>query len=225
MCASDYRLIQQSSEISEQLVYSEINYADVNCILNKKREDSKNWLYNSLKMPVSEKSFSRTVAPDFERCRMVVSMLRQYGIKHVVLSSGTRNLTLCRFFEANECFKTHMVIDERRALMDEMYDILKEKFDGCHIIEFPHYVIGDSNHKFGTFGLYYHSLYDEYGKNAIDIICQRHSSKEEKILLDELMERYSYKFLELRHEIEKKHRAIEKKGKSIISTLADIQYR
>lgn len=109
------RLIQQSSEISEQLVYSEINYADVNCILNKKREDSKNWLYNSLKMPVSEKSFSRTVAPDFERCRMVVSMLRQYGIKHVVLSSGTRNLTLCRFFEANECFKTHMVIDERSA--------------------------------------------------------------------------------------------------------------
>ena len=114
---------------------------------------------------------------------------------------------------------------DARALMDEMYDILKEKFDGCHIIEFPHYVIGDSNHKFGTFGLHYHSLYDEYGKNAIDIICQRHSSKEEKILLDELMERYSYKFLELRHEIEKKHRAIEKKGKSIISTLADIQYR
>ena len=112
-----------------------------------------------------------------------------------------------------------------RILMDEMYDILLDKFDGCHIIEFPHYVIGDSNHKFGTFGLHYHSLYDEYGKNAIDIICQNHSKKEEKILLDELKERYSYKFLVLRHETEKKNRAIEEKGKSIISTLADIQYR
>lgn len=112
-----------------------------------------------------------------------------------------------------------------RTLMDEMYDILMDKFDGCHIIEFPHYVIGDSNHKFGAFGLYYHSLYDEYGENAIDIICQNHSNKEEKILLDELRERYSYKFLVLRHEIEKKHRAIEEKGQSIIPTLADIQYR
>lgn len=109
------RLVHQSNEISTQLIDTAINYVAVKSVLRYKREESKNWLYKSLQMSVNERTYSRTVAPDFERCRMVVSMLRQYGIKHVVLSSGTRNLTLCRFFEANADFKTHMVIDERSA--------------------------------------------------------------------------------------------------------------
>lgn len=53
--------------------------------------------------------------PDIERCRMIVSLLKAYGIKHIVISSGTRNLSIARFFESNDCFTTYRVTDERSA--------------------------------------------------------------------------------------------------------------
>ena len=46
---------------------------------------------------------------------MAVSLLKSYGIKHIVLSSGSRNLNLARLFEHNSYFKTYPVIDERSA--------------------------------------------------------------------------------------------------------------
>ena len=52
---------------------------------------------------------------DFKRCKMLVTLVRDYGIKHVVLSAGSRNLNLVRLFEGNDCFKTYSVIDERSA--------------------------------------------------------------------------------------------------------------
>jgi|GEM_PF-182840 len=53
--------------------------------------------------------------PDIERCRLIVSLLKAYGIKHIVISSGTRNLSLARYFESNDCFTTYRVTDERSA--------------------------------------------------------------------------------------------------------------
>ena len=53
--------------------------------------------------------------PDIERCQMIVSIMKEYGIRHVVISSGTRNLSIARYFEANDCFKTYNVTDERSA--------------------------------------------------------------------------------------------------------------
>lgn len=55
------------------------------------------------------------ISNDFARCKMLVTLLRDYGIKHVVLSAGSRNLNLVRLFENNKCFKTYSVIDERSA--------------------------------------------------------------------------------------------------------------
>lgn len=52
---------------------------------------------------------------DEKRCQMIAALLRDYGIEHVVLSSGTRHSDLVKFFEANDCFTTHQVIDERSA--------------------------------------------------------------------------------------------------------------
>lgn len=109
------RMIQNSTECSEPLIKEIIDYTKVHCTLNARKEKSRKWLLDALGADVGKKSYRRTDAPDFERCRMVVSMLKQYGIKHVVLSSGTRNLTLCRFFEHNKYFTTYMVIDERSA--------------------------------------------------------------------------------------------------------------
>lgn len=109
------RMIQNSDGCSEALIRQTIDYKKVNNALNTNRQKSKKWLNDALNMNINAKSYGRSSDPDFERCRMVVSMMKQYGIKHVVLSSGTRNLTLCRFFEANNYFSTHMVIDERSA--------------------------------------------------------------------------------------------------------------
>ena len=89
-----------------------------------------------------------------------------------------------------------------RKIMDQMYDVLRTEFEGCHVIEFPDYVLGDSRHKFGACGLHYHALYDEYGKAAIQIICEKHP--DEKLLLRGLRDKYSLKFRLLRMEIENK---------------------
>lgn len=53
--------------------------------------------------------------PDIERCRLIVSLLKAYCIKHIVISSGTRNMSLARYFESNDCFTTYNVTDERSA--------------------------------------------------------------------------------------------------------------
>lgn len=91
-----------------------------------------------------------------------------------------------------------------RDIMDKMYSILQKEFESCHVIEFPDYVLGDSRHKFGVCGLHYHQLYDEYGKEAIKIICEGHA--DEKFLLSTLRDKYSLKFQLLRDEIENKYR-------------------
>ncbi|AEF84645.1 2-oxoglutarate decarboxylase [Treponema primitia ZAS-2] len=71
------------------------------------------------KMPPA-KSIGKTVDtiihPDIERCRIVVSLCKTYNIKHIVISSGTRNVSLVRLFEANnDFFKIYHVTDERSA--------------------------------------------------------------------------------------------------------------
>lgn len=91
-----------------------------------------------------------------------------------------------------------------QKIMDQMYEVLRTEFEGCHVIEFPDYVLGDSRHKFGACGLHYHKLYDEYGKAAIQIICENHP--DEKLLLNALRDKYSLKFQLLRMEMENKHR-------------------
>lgn len=90
-----------------------------------------------------------------------------------------------------------------QKLIDKMYDVLCQEFAGCHVIEFPDYVIADSRHKYGLCGLHYHDLYYEYGKRAIQIICENHT--DEKLILSYLREEYSLKFRLLRNEIENKY--------------------
>ncbi|MGM9665845.1 MAG: 2-succinyl-5-enolpyruvyl-6-hydroxy-3-cyclohexene-1-carboxylic-acid synthase, partial [Eubacteriales bacterium] len=54
--------------------------------------------------------------PDFIKIRLLVTLLRDYGIKHVVLSPGGRDVPIIRMFEYNESqFILHRVTDERSA--------------------------------------------------------------------------------------------------------------
>jgi len=54
--------------------------------------------------------------PDFIKIRILATLLRDYGVKHIVLSPGGRDVPLVRMFEYNEDqFVLHRVTDERSA--------------------------------------------------------------------------------------------------------------
>ncbi|WP_406038192.1 2-succinyl-5-enolpyruvyl-6-hydroxy-3-cyclohexene-1-carboxylic-acid synthase [Succinimonas sp.] len=55
------------------------------------------------------------LTPDVDNCRILALLLREYGVKHVVVSSGTRHMHLTAFFEFNDDFIVHNVVDERSA--------------------------------------------------------------------------------------------------------------
>ncbi|NDV79755.1 2-succinyl-5-enolpyruvyl-6-hydroxy-3-cyclohexene-1-carboxylic-acid synthase [Dysgonomonas sp. 511] len=44
-----------------------------------------------------------------------VALAKQYGIRHIVLSPGSRNAPLLQSFSADEAFSCHVVVDERSA--------------------------------------------------------------------------------------------------------------
>lgn len=117
-------MVFSASEVEEKnLLDKKIDYKIVYTILNKEKKSALKWLSDALKkekkivpvkkIPAVEPVFKDD--KDFARCKMLVSLVRDYGIRHIVLSSGTRNMNLVRLFEGNDCFKTYNVVDERSA--------------------------------------------------------------------------------------------------------------
>ena len=47
--------------------------------------------------------------------QIVIALLKKYGIKHVVLSAGTRNIPFVYSVENDPYFKCYSVVDERSA--------------------------------------------------------------------------------------------------------------
>ncbi len=101
-----------------------VNYKNVNKILNEKRKSSLDWLKSAIKSkilleskhPAISSSIAHNISADTERCRIIVSLIKQFGIKHIVISAGTRNITFDRLFEYNkDWFKVYYVTDERSA--------------------------------------------------------------------------------------------------------------
>lgn len=50
-----------------------------------------------------------------ENVRLLVSLLKSYGIRHVVLSSGNRNIPLVHMVEHDDYFTCYSIVDERSA--------------------------------------------------------------------------------------------------------------
>lgn len=115
-------------------IYNPIDYAEVDKNLAREKENAYKWLKNALSMPskVNNDTPYTTAAdalrnskplmdamnksPDFVRVRMLATLLRDYGIKHVVLSPGGRDVPIIRMFEYNDNqFTLHRVTDERSA--------------------------------------------------------------------------------------------------------------
>lgn len=110
---NDARNVQQDAGFREPIDYRHI--------WNTVKEEPKRWLKNTLSIPrrfekeQKKQDITQEGLADFARCRMLVTLLRDYGIKNIVLSTGLRNLSLARLFEANDCFKVYSVVDERSA--------------------------------------------------------------------------------------------------------------
>ncbi|MDR0919476.1 MAG: polysaccharide pyruvyl transferase family protein, partial [Oscillospiraceae bacterium] len=68
------------------------------------------------KKVVNKPAPANKIFADTERCKITVALIKNFGIKHIVISAGTRNITLNRLFEANQdFFKVYYVTDERSA--------------------------------------------------------------------------------------------------------------
>lgn len=121
----DLKDVYENEELS-----TEIDYSRVNSIIADTRKMSLAWLNTVLQkkktLNVESNDISKTQVlalqntlnsnPDFVKIRILATLLRDYGIKHVVLSPGGRDVPLVRMFEYNEeQFIIHRVTDERSA--------------------------------------------------------------------------------------------------------------
>lgn len=72
------------------------------------------------------------------------------------------------------------------------YNKAKEILNGCHIIEFPDYVIGNKNHKWGISNLHYIDEYYEYAFKAISVIVNEDNDAQTELhKLKSLKKNYS----------------------------------
>ena len=120
-----HKMIQNSDEINNQKITEIINYKAVNKILDKEKNNSLDWLKDALKtkklveqikveMPEEVKYLYSNF--DFKKIQILATLFRDYGVKHIVLSPGGRDVPIIRMFEYNEDkFVLHRVTDERSA--------------------------------------------------------------------------------------------------------------
>lgn len=69
-------------------------------------------------------------------------------------------------------------MDQRQKRADLAFSIAKNYLKGCHIIEFPEYVIADKEHKWGLASSHYSRAYYDYLYDAYDVIMHEHNDME-----------------------------------------------
>lgn len=168
-------------------------------------------LYDKLsenKENVNRISADKIPLEEYERAAIMVcrQIKETYDISKIILHEHN---FVDEYTDGNRILKLHneRYPDRKKDVQDrlkQIYEIVRRELYGCHIIEFPDYVLADSRHRFGLCGLHYHNLYYEYGKKAIQIICEK--SQDEKLLLCYLRKEYSLKFQLLRKQIENDYR-------------------
>ena len=108
-----------------------VDYKQVDKVINEKKKEAVMWLETNLKgdrgvsvkeevinspLQVDKKVEKLYQSPEFVKVRILVTLLRDYGIRHIVLSPGGRDVPIVRMFEYNEkYFKLYFVTDERSA--------------------------------------------------------------------------------------------------------------
>lgn len=122
------RLVFDPKDVyTKQELFNRMSFEKTNRIIAEGKEKGLNWLKTSLERgKTPEAKLAAEVQtqeiealqnnPDFRKIRILATLFRDYGIKHVVLSPGGRDVPLVRMFEYNEeSFILHRVTDERSA--------------------------------------------------------------------------------------------------------------
>lgn len=114
------RLLDNTLDIA--LTNDKIDYLTVNQKIEDEKRKSWGWLLKVLGPPCKQlKDDSSDVEKfrandDFIRVRTLVTLLRDYGIRKVVLSPGGRDVPIVRMIENNESeFEIYRITDERSA--------------------------------------------------------------------------------------------------------------
>lgn len=129
------RMFEDQDYYGKYMSSKDIDYKKVDSLLKPMVKKSYSWLKTAFKThkknkpevpavinpAVPEKPQDPEViklekSPDFRKIRILATLLRDYGVKHVVLSPGGRDVPIVRMFEYNEgSFILHRVTDERSA--------------------------------------------------------------------------------------------------------------
>lgn len=133
MFGIESRMIENSDALSHEKITAKINFKHINALQTKEIKKAATWLKSSLSVndltnqlknntniaiddPLTSEINRLHENPDFIKIRLLATLLRDYGIKHVVLSPGGRDVPLIRMFENNaDQFILHRVTDERSA--------------------------------------------------------------------------------------------------------------
>ncbi len=103
------------------------DYEKTNLIISNTKKDCKAWLYKAISESIphdrnNKNGLIRTEVDklwsnaDFKKIRILATLLKDYNVKHIVVSPGGRDVPLVRMFEYNDdIFKLHRVVDERSA--------------------------------------------------------------------------------------------------------------
>lgn len=131
------RLVTNAADFKWKDEYlNDIDYETINKQIEEDRNKSVEWLKKSLNVPVKHKkpainvdiqtipkenfrvneNINNNTNAELEKLKMLGSLLYDYGIRHVVLSPGGRDVPIVRLFEYNDnFFKVYRVTDERSA--------------------------------------------------------------------------------------------------------------
>ena len=72
---------------------------------------------------------------DLKSYQLIISLLKQYGITHCVLSAGSRNVPFVHSIEEDPEFHCYSVVDERRAGSASTGNAIRGKsVAGCYCI-------------------------------------------------------------------------------------------
>lgn len=174
-----------------------------NCIINARKilnEKFELSAYNQLSSvdDISAKQWETTI---IRLCGIIkehylpsqIILHKHFGVKEYIANGELKPYT-----------KYIPFIKSFNGLVKHLFAIIEENLKGCHIIEFPDFVVGDKSHQWGLYPLHYHKLYYEYGAKALEIIVSNLSEEVEYCQLQQLKDRYSEEFKHIKTDIEQK---------------------
>lgn len=88
-------------------------------------------------------------------------------------------------------FRDRDTLSLENYVMDFGFECLREFLQGCHVIEMPDGMFGDSEHKWGRHPLHFTREFYDYGLSAIETILKNLPRKEEENALEKLRQEYS----------------------------------